>query len=48
MTGNREEILSAAGNRWSLVPFTAKLKDVLFSDEMSRVVIIGLPYKAQF
>lgn len=43
-----EEILDAAGSRWSIVPYTLELKEKLTSSEVGRVAFIGLPCQAQF
>ncbi len=44
----KEEILRAAGNRWSIVPYTMKLKETLVSSDIKRVAFVGLPCQAQF
>ncbi len=44
----REEILMAAGNRWSIVPYTMRLKETLMSTDVKRVAFVGLPCQAQF
>jgi len=44
----KEEILRAAGNRWSIVPYTMKLKETLMSADIKRVAFVGLPCQAQF
>ncbi len=44
----RSEILRAAGNRWSIVPYTMKLKETLLSAEIKRIAFVGLPCQAQF
>ncbi len=44
----RSEILRAAGNRWSIVPYTMKLKETLLSTEIKRIAFVGLPCQAQF
>ncbi|OYT38869.1 MAG: coenzyme F420 hydrogenase [Desulfurococcales archaeon ex4484_58] len=43
-----EEILSTVGNRWSVVPYTLKLREILSSSNIRRVVFVGLPCQAQF
>ncbi len=43
-----EEILATAGNRWSVVPYTLELKNILSSPSIRRVAFIGLPCQAQF
>ena len=44
----KEEVLKAAGNRWSIVPYTMKLKETLMSADIKRVAFVGLPCQAQF
>ena len=44
----REELLEAAGNRWSVLPFTSKLRSVLEDPTINKVAIVGLPCQAQF
>lgn len=44
----RNEILRAAGNRWSIVPYTMRLKETLMSTDIKRVAFVGLPCQAQF
>ena len=44
----REEILTTAGTRWSVLPYTTKLKKVLMSSDIQRVAIVGLPCQTQF
>ncbi len=44
----KEEILEAAGSRWSIVPFTLKLKEILLSSNVRRAALVGLPCQAQY
>ncbi len=44
----REEVLQAAGNRWSVLPYTTKLREALQSEDLKRVALVGLPCQAQF
>lgn len=44
----REEILEAAGSRWSVIPFTLKLKDTLLSSDIRKAALVGLPCQAQY
>ncbi len=44
----REEILEAAGSRWSVIPFTLRLKDTLFSSDVRKAALVGLPCQAQY
>ena len=45
---NREEVLQAAGNRWSVLPYTTKLKEALQHGDVEKVALVGLPCQAQF
>ncbi len=45
---SNEEILRAAGNRWSVLPYTTKLRETLQSESINRVTIVGLPCQTQF
>ncbi len=44
----REDLLEAAGTRWSVLPYTAKLRESLMEEDIQRVAIVGLPCQAQF
>jgi len=44
----REDLLEAAGTRWSVLPYTAKLRESLMEEDIRRVAIVGLPCQAQF
>ncbi len=44
----RREILEASGSKWSIVPYTMKLRETLESSELRRIAIVGLPCQAQF
>lgn len=43
-----EEILEAAGPKWSIVPYTLGLKEKLVSPDVRKAVFVGLPCQAQF
>ncbi len=45
---SREELLEAAGTRWSVLPFTMRLKEALSDESIRRVAMVGLPCQAQF
>ncbi len=45
---SRDELLEAAGDKWTVLPFTMKLKDSLSDESIRRVAIVGLPCQAQF
>ena len=45
---SREELLEAAGTKWSVLPFTLKLKETLSDENIKRVAMVGLPCQAQF
>jgi coenzyme F420 hydrogenase subunit beta len=45
---SRDEVLAAAGSKWSVIPFTLKLKDTLLSSEIRKTAIVGLPCQAQY
>lgn len=44
----REEIIEAAGNKWSIVPFTSRLRRIIEENNLRNVAIVGLPCQAQF
>lgn len=44
----REEILTAAGDKWNVVPYTRELGEALRSADVEKVAIVGLPCQAQF
>lgn len=44
----KEEVLEATGSRWSVVPFTLKLKDTLLSSDIGKAALVGLPCQAQY
>ncbi len=44
----REEIISTAGSKWQVLPFTLKLKDAIESQNLSRIAIVGLPCQINF
>ncbi len=43
-----EEVMEAAGNRWSVVPLTSEIRESLLGTELRRVAIVGLPCQMQF
>ncbi len=43
-----DELLKTAGNIWSVVPYTMKLKEMLSSSDVRKVAFVGLPCQAQF
>ncbi len=45
---SREELLEAAGTKWSVLPFTLKLKEALSDESIKKVAMVGLPCQAQF
>ncbi len=45
---NRREVLEAAGNRWSVLPYTAKFREALQDDSLKKLAVVGLPCQAQF
>ncbi|MEO2151299.1 MAG: Coenzyme F420 hydrogenase/dehydrogenase, beta subunit C-terminal domain [Thermococcus sp.] len=45
---NREELLEAAGNSWSIVPFAARIKAKIEEEDLKEVAIVCLPCQAQF
>ncbi|MFA4645752.1 Coenzyme F420 hydrogenase/dehydrogenase, beta subunit C-terminal domain [Pyrococcus kukulkanii] len=44
----REEILEAAGNKWSIVPFAARVKAKIEEEDLKKVAVVCLPCQAQF
>ena len=44
----REEVLDAAGSKWSVIPFTLRLKDTLLSSDIRKTALVGLPCQAQY
>lgn len=45
---SRNELLEAAGTKWSVLPFTLKLKEALSDESIKKVAMVGLPCQAQF
>lgn len=45
---NREEVIKAAGNKWDIIPYTVRLRDVLTSLELRKVGFVGLPCQSLF
>ncbi len=43
-----EEVLQAAGSKWSIVPYTLGLKEKLLSPDVRKTAFVGLPCQAQF
>ncbi len=48
VTRTKKEVPEAAGNKWSVIPFTAKLKDTTGQQGLRRIAIVGLPCQVQF
>jgi len=44
----REEVIEAAGNKWSIVPFTSRLRRIIEENNLRNVAVVGLPCQAQF
>lgn len=44
----QEEVLNAAGDKWSVLPYTTKLREALQDETLGRVALVGLPCQAQF
>ncbi len=44
----RKELLKTAGNKWSIVPFAARVKEKIEEEDLRRVAIVCLPCQAQF
>ncbi|AMM54737.1 Coenzyme F420 hydrogenase/dehydrogenase, beta subunit C-terminal domain [Pyrococcus kukulkanii] len=44
----REEILEAAGNKWSIVPFAARVRAKIEEEDLKKVAVVCLPCQAQF
>ena len=44
----RDEVLKAAGNRWSVLPYTTRLREALQDESLRRIALVGLPCQAQF
>jgi len=44
----REQIIRVSGSKWSVLPFTAKLRESLSEEELENVAIVSLPCQAQF
>jgi len=44
----KEELLETAGNRWSIVPFAARIKAKIEEEDLKRVAVVCLPCQAQF
>jgi len=44
----RNEVLEAAGDKWSIVPFTSRLRRIIEDEGLRNVVIVGLPCQVQF
>ena len=45
---NREDVLNAAGNKWSVLPYTARFREALQDESLRRIALVGLPCQAQF
>ena len=44
----RDEVIKVAGDRWNVLPFTAKLRESLAEEDIENVAIVCLPCQAQF
>jgi len=44
----KEELIEAAGNKWSIVPFAARIKTKIEEEGLKRVGVVCLPCQAQF
>ncbi|NJE04157.1 Coenzyme F420 hydrogenase/dehydrogenase, beta subunit C-terminal domain [Thermococcus sp. MV11] len=44
----KEELLETAGNRWSIVPFAARIKAKIEEEDLKKVAVVCLPCQAQF
>ncbi len=44
----RKEVVEAAGNKWSIVPFTSRLRRIIEEYNLKSVAIVGLPCQTQF
>ncbi|HIQ03448.1 MAG TPA: coenzyme F420 hydrogenase [Desulfurococcales archaeon] len=45
---SRREILEAAGNKWSVLPYTTRLREALHDESLKSIALVGLPCQAQF
>lgn len=45
---NREEVLSAAGSKWSVLPYTTRFREALQDESLRKIALVGLPCQAQF
>jgi len=44
----RDEVLKAAGNKWSVLPYTTRLREALQDESLRKIALVGLPCQAQF
>ena len=44
----KKEVLEAAGDKWSIIPFTARLRDTIEEKGLKRIAVVGLPCQIQF
>ncbi|RLF52139.1 MAG: coenzyme F420 hydrogenase [Thermoplasmata archaeon] len=44
----KEEIISTAGSRWQVLPFTLKLKETVEKENLNKMAIVGLPCQVNF
>jgi len=44
----KDEIISSAGSRWQVLPFTLKLKETIEKENLRRIAIVGLPCQINF
>ncbi|HIP75494.1 MAG TPA: coenzyme F420 hydrogenase [Thermococcus paralvinellae] len=45
---NKKELLEAAGNKWSIVPFATRMKAKIEEENLKKVALVCLPCQAQF
>ena len=45
---SKEEVLEAAGSKWTIAPYTARLKATIEEQELKRIAVLGLPCQIQF
>ncbi|HIP57456.1 MAG TPA: hypothetical protein EYH02_05260 [Ignisphaera aggregans] len=44
----RDEVSRAAGNKWSVLPYTTRLREALQDESLRKIALVGLPCQAQF
>ncbi|WP_297435931.1 Coenzyme F420 hydrogenase/dehydrogenase, beta subunit C-terminal domain [Thermococcus sp.] len=45
---SKKELLEAAGNKWSIVPFASRMKAKIEEEDLKEVAVVCLPCQAQF